>query len=265
MASNDPTNILGAVLSDEDIRRIIAEEKIFIKTPREEDSKDFYNSNEFDNAIEGQRENPSGCLESAGYLMKPYAYWNGKDFIRIGRSGYVVKPNQHTVIKTFQWIKFSKDYCAFHFGLHRNQMVGVFVGSGQIQPEWGPAPLYVTIWNSGKANFAIKTDEAISRLIFTRMTSSNITGRYTLERVVRDSIKQDLAEQAAKEVKERIRVLVLEVVGIIIVVGAFFVGPLVLPFLGVPPRINDSYGGLLSAALAYILLRAIDTLKGFRK
>lgn len=260
MIPNDPTtNISGAVLSDRDIRRIVAQGKISIKTPKE-DRKD-----EFENAIEDERENPPSCLESAGYLMKPDAYWDGNDFVLIGRAGYELRPNQHAVVRTLQHIKLSEDYCALHFGLHRNQMVGVFIGNGQIQPEWGPAPLYVTIWNSGKANFIIRREEAISRLMFLRMTSGNVTGRFTRERVVRDSIKRDLAEQTARERREKLRVLALDTVGIALIVAAFFFGSLALPFLAGPPPINSNYIGLFFGAITYLIVGARDTWKGLRK
>jgi deoxycytidine triphosphate deaminase len=264
MVPNDPTHIQGAILSDEDILSIANQKKIFIKTPKEEQSRNFHDPNEFDNAIEGHRD-PLGCLESAGYLLLPDAYWDGNDFKQIGRSGYELKPNQHAVIRTFQWIKFSDDYCALHFGLHRYQMIGIFVGTGQIQPEWGPAPLYVTIWNSGKANFVIRKDEPLSRLVLLRMTSGNITGRITQERVVRDSIKDDLTEQTTKERKTKLRTLAFEIIGIVLVIAAIFLGSHLLPFLSAPPSINSAYIGAFFAVLGYLVLRILDTLKGSSK
>lgn len=261
--SNNPTPISGAVLSYEGILDAIAQKRICIRILKEEgDSKKFDSPDDFEEAIDNQQQTPQNAVESAGYLMYPDAYWDGTQFVRIGRTGYELRPNQHAVIKTYQWIKFSKDYCALHFGLHRYQMIGVFIGSGQIQPGWGHAPLYITIWNSSKVSFLIRRDTPLSRLVFLPTTSSKVTGMHTTERIIRETIEEDLVEQTKRENRRKLLALSLEIGSIIVVVAAFFLGAQLVPLLAEQPHINSTYAGLLVSAFTYLVIQVSKTVKG---
>jgi len=97
------------------------------------------------------------------------------------------------------------------------------------------------------------------------MTSLNVTGRITKEGDVKDQIKNDLKAQTKKEQREKLgRTLLLLSIAILIIF-AFFVGPLLFPFLGQEPRINSTYGGILSAAFVYVFIQTYNIWKGNRK
>lgn len=151
-------------------------------------------------------------LEVAGYSLAAEAFWNDQNsqFETIPYEHFTIKPGEGTIIQSREYISLSNNYSALHFGLHHNQMYGIVVGVGQIQPGWGhadgdPRPLYITLWNLGRSNFRLKYGEPISRLVFFRLSSAALLGKKTDETTVVQHLKQGLEKQARRQLEESVK------------------------------------------------------------
>lgn len=196
----------GGMLSDTDICAAVSRGEIVIKIPKGVDDSGPYE----DAICDASDVKPAGSLEPASLALQVFAYFDGDKFRPIPRSGLVLRPSQSVVVKTKQHVGLSNRYAALQFGLHRNQMDGVVVSTGQIQPGWGkdePCPLYIRVWNHGRTKFTLHQGKAISRLMFFPLTSG-AHRRGTSEAEVLAGITKGLEDQAKEAAfSQRLRLL----------------------------------------------------------
>lgn len=213
----------GGMLSDTDICAAVSRGEIVLKIPKGADDTGPYE----DAICDASDVKPAGSLEPASLALQMFAYFDGDDFRPIPREGLVLRPNQSIVVKTKQHLGLSNRYAALQFGLHRNQMDGIVVSSGQIQPGWGkdePCPLYVRVWNHGRTKFTLREGKEISRLMFFPLTSE-AHRRGTSEADVLHGITKGLEDQAkAASFSQRIR-LVTFTLAITLVIALLLILP----------------------------------------
>lgn len=237
-------SIYAGVVSDGDLRKLIANNYNPYKSVKKlESGIDIHiqvkNANgttyirpvdEHGNKKKGLPE-PNNIIGVASYKITPTAYFNRekynpdpekdnlwKCFETIPLSGYSIGPGEFIILQSRERLIIGKDYCALHFGLHHNQMAGLIVANGQIEPGWGlnddadelakqyGFPLDIVVYNVGKTAIMINPKDPISRLVFLRLGAKSEgegTSLRQVEEALRRSAEQYLAGISSSRKRRR--------------------------------------------------------------
>jgi len=258
----------GSVLADAEIREAIANGDIRIvalptdQIGRSSSDPRLGNLQYYERAVhptDPTKDEPRGCFESTGYKLLPLRYYDRKSnkwvLIPDG-NGYRLKPGREVVIEPRQFVGFSERYCAVHLARFSGQLSGASIATGLIQPNWGAAreaPVYISVRNIGRTPVNITRKEALSRLVFFRVSGTPINKLGTSHESIKEFIEGDQETIKKRNARARLKRRAYYGAGIVLLVSSYWWLPALLPRFWSGPDISQYMGQVIVALFAVLV------------